>query len=123
MVVLRRCSSICLTLSRHHSTGGPPAPTTTSSSSSDSPACPTSDLVHKELLECLAKLSAHATIDAKIERIGQANTEVHHQDGRLHDGVVEEIEDCRRNCVENGDDAKRQLHCEKYLRYVGKKQD
>ena len=71
--------------------------------------------LHEELLERLPELPGHSAVDPEVERVAEADAEVHDQDGRLDDGVVQEIVDGRGHGVQDGDDAQGKLNRQEHL--------
>lgn len=54
---------------------------------------PPGHLLHEQVLEGLPELSGHAAVDAEVERVAEADAQVHDQDRRLDDFVVQEVVD------------------------------
>ena len=72
--------------------------------------------LHEKLLEGLPELAAHAAVDAKVEGIGEADEEVDDERRRVHQIVVEELDDAGRHVVKDDEDAQRNLHCQEHLK-------
>ena len=63
--------------------------------------------MNEQFLKCFSELSWHATVDAKVQGVGETDAEVDGQDDGLDGRVVEEVMDGWRDGVQDGDDAKR----------------
>ena len=72
--------------------------------------------LHEELLEGLPELAAHAAVDAKVEGIGEADEEVDDERRRVHQIVVEELDDAGRHVVQDDEDAQWNLHRQEHLK-------
>ena len=72
--------------------------------------------LHEELLEGLPELAAHAAVDAEVEGIGEADEEVDDERRRVHQIVVEELDDAGRHVVQDDEDAQWNLHCQEHLK-------
>ncbi len=61
--------------------------------------------LHEKLLKRLPELPGHAAVDAKVERIAEADAQVDYEDGRLHEFIVQEVDDGRGHGVQDSDDS------------------
>ena len=69
----------------------------------------------EQLLKSLPELLGHAAVDAKVERVGEADEEVDEDDDVLDNLVVEKLVDGGGHDVQDGDDAQGKLHCKEHL--------